>query len=481
MDGLRVVLLRRPRIEPARVRSGLFFALLPAWLLVEVGIAAVDLGSPPWQLEPHGIVTLLASALLVLSAAWLLAAMARRSDAGWGIAALLVAATIASTILVQAPARRLALAVATRGYLELSIWLFGAAAAWWLVMLAIYARRLMPRRPARALLAAVLAWLVSAAPWIWLPADPPLIAVGDGIAVVDGPPAEAPAEQPPHAIDPEQVMFDQRALLDARLAALRAQTPGQPDLYVVAFAGDAQEAVFGNEAAYVEQLFSMRFGAEGRVLVLQNDPQTTARRPLATWTNLHYALQAVARLMDPGEDVLLVYLTSHGTEEHELLVDLPPLPLDQIAPPDLAEALATEPAMPARVVIVNACYSGGFIDALRGDASLVITSASADRPSFGCGAEADITWFGRAFLVDALNRTTSIHDAFALARSQVAEWERAEGEEPSGPQIATTPAIEARLERWRATLPADAPVVPFSIEGPRQPPQSNRDAVPRAS
>ena len=77
-------------------------------------------------------------------------------------------------------------------------------------------------------------------------------------------------------------------------------------------------------------------------------------------------------------------------------------------------------------------------------------------------------------LVDALNRTTSIREAFDLARSQVAEWERAEGEEPSEPQIASTPAIEAKLEGWRAALP-EAPAVPFSPPGagdpeePRQP------------
>ena len=48
-----------------------------------------------------------------------------------------------------------------------------------------------------------------------------------------------------------------------------------------------------------------------------------------------------------------------------MLVDLDPLPLNQIAPEDLADALKTEPAMRWKVVVVNACYSGGFVDALR--------------------------------------------------------------------------------------------------------------------
>ena len=49
-------------------------------------------------------------------------------------------------------------------------------------------------------------------------------------------------------------------------------------------------------------------------------------------TNLTWALDEIAKKMDPAEDVLLLYVTTHGSHEHELLVDLDPLPLDQIAP-----------------------------------------------------------------------------------------------------------------------------------------------------
>ena len=166
--------------------------------------------------------------------------------------------------------------------------------------------------------------------------------------------------------------------------------------------------------------------------------------------------------MDPAEDILLLYLTSHGSEDHQLYVALDPLPLNQIMPEDLAEALQTTPSVRWKVIVVNACYSGGFIDALRDDSTLVITAARSDRTSFGCGADSEITWFGKAFLADALNETTSFPDAFKRAKALVGEWEAREKEaQNSEPQIASSRSIEGKLEKWRRTLPASEPL-PFS-------------------
>ncbi|HEY0180803.1 MAG TPA: C13 family peptidase, partial [Dokdonella sp.] len=316
-----------------------------------------------------------------------------------------------------------------------------------------------------------LAYAISAASWWWLPSSPLLVAKpasatpdrrdADTADATPADDADSSADAAAPEFDAEALMYAQPALLDAALAKIAPQTPGRPDLYVVAFAGDAEESVFRNEAEYAERLFSERFGAAGRVLVLENHVATVATRPLATWTNLHRALDALAKKIDPAEDILLVYLTTHGSHDHQLLVDLDPLPLDQIGPDDLADALKTEPAIRWKVVVVNACYSGGFVDAVRDDSTMVVASARADRTSFGCGADSDVTYFGKAFLVDALNRTTSFRDAFEQARRSVAAWEAAEGEEHSEPQIASSPSIEAKLASWQRTLHAGAPV-PFA-------------------
>ena len=115
------------------------------------------------------------------------------------------------------------------------------------------------------------------------------------------------------------------------------------------------------------------------------------------------------------------------------------------------------PASSWRVVVVSSCYSGGFVEALRDPDTLVITAARADRTSFGCGGGSQITWFGKAFLAQALNQTTDFERGFELASRQVREWELAQGETASVPQMAGGWAIRQRLATWRETLAPGAP------------------------
>ncbi|MBS0431884.1 MAG: peptidase C13 [Proteobacteria bacterium] len=265
----------------------------------------------------------------------------------------------------------------------------------------------------------------------------------------------------PHdAPTPEQVIYSQSDLLDKAIAQLHPRTPGKVNLYAIAFAGDGSENVFRNEAEYLQRLFAARFDAAGHVLVLENNPSTLATRPLADWSNLESALDAMAEKMDPKQDILLLYLTTHGSEDHTLLVDMDPLPLDQIGASDLPGILAEHPFR-YRVVVVNACYSGGFIPPLRGNGTMVITAARSDRSSFGCGEQSQLTWFGHAFLVDALNRTANFRDAFGLARQQVAAWEKRDDYQPSDPQISAGEGIAAQLGKWRGGF-APGAAIPFA-------------------
>lgn len=473
IDGLRTAFLRPPRGITLTRGAGLFIALIAIYFAVELGIAAVDIGVGP--LDPAGVSTVLADSLLTLVAAWLLTRLAGRRDIVWGSASILLAATIALAVLIHWPLDHLASALLEGDHALLAVGVGLISNLWWFLVLLAFAHWLAPRGLGRALVAALLAYAVSAAAWWWLPVEPLLQTpmpssaelAGNGEASppddTDSAVGETPdnAETAQPAFDAEEVMFNQSSMLDAALAKLRPQTPGKVDLYVVAFAGDAEENVFRNEAEYAERLFARRFDADGRVLVLENNAATTATHPLATWTNLHHALKAIAKKMDPAEDILLVYLTTHGSEDHQLLVDLDPLPLDQIEPEDLADALKTTPSIRWKVIIVNACYSGGFVDALRDDSTMVMTSARTDRTSFGCGVDSDLTYFGKAFLVDALNKTTSLRVAFDLAKQSVATLENAENEDNSKPQIATSPSIEAKLATWQKQLPAQA-AVPFA-------------------
>jgi len=265
---------------------------------------------------------------------------------------------------------------------------------------------------------------------------------------------------PQDAPTPEQVLYAQPALVNREAAKLKPRTPGKVNLYAIVFAGDGSQNVFRNEAEYFDKLFAQRFDAAGHVMVLENNPAALTTRPLASWTNLESALDAVAAKMDTKQDILLLYFTTHGSEDHTLLVDMDPLPLDQIGAADLPDIL-DEHAFKYKVVIVNACYSGGFIPPLQNPDTMIITAARSDRSSFGCGEQSELTWFGHAFLVDALNKTANLQQAFRLARAEVAAWEKRDRFEPSDPQISVGRDIAPQLAKWRQGF-APGSAVPFT-------------------
>jgi Peptidase C13 family len=264
---------------------------------------------------------------------------------------------------------------------------------------------------------------------------------------------------PDDAGSPEQVMYAQPELMQNAVEQLLPRTRGKTNLYLIGFAGDGDENVFRNEVEFVERQFVERFDDAGHTLLLINNPATVSQRPLASLTNLGTAIDAVAERMDLDQDILLLFLTSHGSREHELYVGLDPLPLDQIAPKDLSDLFA-DAHIRYKVIVISACYSGGFIDALKDDTTMVITAARADRASFGCGTESEITDFSRAFFVEGLNHSDSFPAAFAVASSLIDAWETRDDEEHSYPQIATTAQIEARLKAWRGGIRLGPPL-PF--------------------
>jgi len=256
------------------------------------------------------------------------------------------------------------------------------------------------------------------------------------------------------------------ALIDAAVAAMPAGTGDAPALYVVGVAGDAGEDVFRNEVRFLTERVAPRLGAGARALALVNhiDRLKGTGTPLATTPNLRHAL-ALGAHMDRERDVLLLYLTMHGSPDHALGLALPDGSEDTITPDALRAALDAS-GIVHRVVVISACYSGGFVPALKDPDTLVLTAARPDRPSFGCGSESTITFFGHAWLLDGLNADRDFANAYRSAARAIKQRERKLGYERSGPQIAVGARIGETLSRWQATLPADPPpaVYPYPIE-----------------
>jgi hypothetical protein len=149
--------------------------------------------------------------------------------------------------------------------------------------------------------------------------------------------------------------------------------------------------------------------------------------------------------MNADEDVLVLFVTAHGSPEQRLSAWQPPLELAPLTPTALARMLQ-DAGIKWRVVVVSACYSGGFVEPLRDDNSIVITAAAADRSSFGCEGGRDFTYFGQAYFRDALAKTASFTEAFEIARELVTRQEATEGLPASLPQIAAGRAIGELLK-----------------------------------
>lgn len=141
-------------------------------------------------------------------------------------------------------------------------------------------------------------------------------------------------------------------------------------------------------------------------------------------------------------------ISSHGSEDPSIAVENSDLPLNDVSDEDLADALR-ESGIRWRVIIISACYAGGFIEALRDPQTIVITAAAADRTSFGCSNDRDLTYFGEAFYRDALPEAKSLREAFETAKAAIAARERAEHITPSNPQAYFGAKIEAKLAAMR--------------------------------
>ncbi|MBI5909246.1 MAG: peptidase [Betaproteobacteria bacterium] len=252
----------------------------------------------------------------------------------------------------------------------------------------------------------------------------------------------------------EELFHAQGGLLDANLAALQPQRAGMADLYFVGFAPYGTQDVFGKELHTVSRLMRERFDAAGRSLLLSNDPATLGDLPIASATNLRAALARVGRIMDADEDVLFLYITTHGSEDGELSVELEPLELSQIRPAALARMLH-DGGIKWKVLVISACYSGGFIELLKDENTLIITATDARNQSFGCDNGEDFTWFGKAYFDEALRRTRSFAEAFELARAAVAQREREQKLTASNPQMYAGAAIKHKLAGLEARLRAE--------------------------
>lgn len=243
----------------------------------------------------------------------------------------------------------------------------------------------------------------------------------------------------------EDLLFTQRARIDAALRALgpRGEVPAAG--WFVGFAGVAEEKVFAEEIRLAARVVGAKYGTSARSLLLLNDRRDLDSAPLATLTGLAYVLDRLGARMDREHDTLFLALSSHGSGDPLLSVSVGELPLLQVDGKSLRAALDAA-GIKWRVILISACYAGAFIEPLKNPETVVIAAAAPDRTSFGCSNERDLTWFGEAFYRDALPLAGSLEEAFTRAKAAIAARERVEDVEPSEPQAWFGEEIVRRLE-----------------------------------
>jgi len=243
----------------------------------------------------------------------------------------------------------------------------------------------------------------------------------------------------------EPVLAAQAELLDGALEDLEDERPDITDLYFVGFGAYATEDVFRKDVEAAQKVMDDRWDTSGRSLLLVNNPRTLLEQPIATVTNLKETLNEIAGAMNPDEDVVMIYLASHGSPG-QLVVNLPPLELSPVTPAILRKLL-DDAGITWRIIVVSSCYSGTFIPALEDEHTMVITASQADRTSFGCGFRSDGTYFGEAFFEQGLGKADSFPAAFELAKQRIAQREKEGGfSPPSNPQIYIGAAMAEKMK-----------------------------------
>jgi len=252
----------------------------------------------------------------------------------------------------------------------------------------------------------------------------------------------------------EAILATQNLLLDHALSGLEDERPGLSDLYFVGFAPFGRDDAFRNNVEAAQRVMDERWGTAGRSMLLINNPRTLLTTPFATITNLRETLNEIGAAIDVDDDVVMLYLASQGSRGSRLRADLPPLSLVELTPPGLRQLL-DDAGIKWRIIVVSACYSGGFIEPLQDDHTLIVTASRGDNVSFGCGQAGEASAFGEAFFQKGMASASSFAAAFDVAKVHVAERERAEKVvPPSEPQWWIGPAMADKLSGLRRGGPA---------------------------
>lgn len=250
-----------------------------------------------------------------------------------------------------------------------------------------------------------------------------------------------------------QHILEQRQRLDRALSDLKPQRPGTVDAYVLTVALDS-DAVFAREARESGRVLSARYDGAGRTLTLAGPDGKRDDLPHGSIDALIVGLARIAELMDPAEDVLVLYSTSHGLD-----LGLAYHYGDQgygILSPERFRSVLEELGIERRILILSACYSGVFVSKLSSPDTAILTAAAANRSSFGCEPDSDWTFYGDAMINRAMRQPVPLAEASRTAHHTIAGWESRKRLLASLPQTQIGEGVGGWLPILEARMPKTA-------------------------
>ena len=245
---------------------------------------------------------------------------------------------------------------------------------------------------------------------------------------------------------------EQYEALSLALGSCRAATPAQLALDLRAAADEAEGFVY---------LFVTSHGLASQLGPLETSENPKTQRFVASLRpDERDVLDPAAIGLEAGKGPKL------GESRAVVAALREGVPAEQttFTPRTLAPLLEAFPADVKKIVVLQACFSGGFIDhhARRraepspgADALLavpnltVLTATAAERPSFGCGSGESRTYFGGAFNV-ALEQALEEHapgdlpwaDIYDQVTFAIEAMEAVQGQRASHPGFAATPPLQ---------------------------------------
>lgn len=254
-----------------------------------------------------------------------------------------------------------------------------------------------------------------------------------------------------HFSDQAEIALERhQMLLNSHLLALKDSDKSDSNVYFLGIAGDGKQSVFRREIEKVATIVEDRYNTQERAISLINHHDSAAIYPMATRRSVAAAISAIGQKMNAEDDVLFLYISSHGSKEFELSLRHDSIALPNLSATDLKKSFE-KANIKWKVIMVSACYAGGFIPDLADDYTLVMTAADSESTSFGCSESSEMTYFGKALFNEVLekDKDISLSDAFVKAQKLIKEWESEKELTASKPVLSAPKAIIEKLAHLR--------------------------------